>query len=183
METFAALAFAVHAICVPAAYTAGRPQELAVDFTKFSTWSTGVVATGEPIVTDRDYRFTSIPKGMTGATYILRPCGKPGEKGSPETAAWGWALRRGNVEVSRPCTCYLAVLSTSRDRVLVKDSKFETLRKDRWELVEGQFTTTTPRNTSWTWHVFKCEVKMRGDVHFRDTAKLDGVALLIFAFK
>lgn len=161
----------------------GQAVEVAFDVPEPASWSVGTVAPEEPIMSDRDYAFTVVPEELQGAKYILRACGKPGTKATSERDAWAWALRDRNVRVSRPCTCYVAVLSARRRDVWLNDSKTEAFAEGQWRRVAEPLATTTPAKTDWRWDVFKRRIATAGYVDFPDVAGLDGKTLFVYAFR
>jgi len=167
----------------PAPPDAGHAGELALYVPEPAKWSVGVIAPGEPILSDRAYAFTVVPGELQGAKYILRACGKPGTKATSEWDAWAWGLKEKWVRVSRPCTCYLAVLSARRREVWLSDSGIEAFAKGQWRRVAEPLATTTPAKSDWRWDVFKRRVETAGYVRFPDIAGLDGKTLFVFAFR
>ncbi len=157
--------------------------ELGVEFSKFSTWSLGTVAERKPIFADRKYAFKKIPTELKGAKYILRPVGKVGGWSTGKMSARAWTLKKRDIRVSRPCTCYVAMWLATGDTVHVTASKLKALKRSGWEVLDEPFTTTTARYQSWKWLVIKRTLKRKGDVRFPDVARLNGATILIFMFK
>lgn len=134
-------------------------------------WLLKDVEKNAPILSDRGYRFVSLPKEVSGTKYLLRDSGQ----------AEFW-LPDGSVNVTKGGTVYAFVRWKYLGKVAVDEGAFAQLERDGWEILKDEVTTSFPAGEDWRWKALKKDLP-EGDVVLQLRTLNWGKRMVVFAFK
>lgn len=132
-------------------------------------WSIHLAKLGLPLVADRNYAITALPKELVGSTYLIRL--------STDYGKW---LGPKSVKMTQDGTVYAMVRTQYNGTDSFNDTSQEQFEKDGWTPVKGLAATTFPGTENWRWKIWKKDIKA-GDVDMPlEKLKWPGTAVLYF---
>jgi len=119
--------------------------ELKIRIVGHGDWSVGSVSKGTGWRKKGGYAFRDFPARLDGTRFVVRP----NAHGVPE---------RKSLQVTAPCTLYVAVMWDYIGNILVTPNDFQRFANEGWDLLDDPFKTTSSRGEIWKWRLMKKDI-------------------------